>query len=78
MSTLGERIATAWTEQALPTLQRYIEIPNVSPAYDAEWEENGHMEAAVQLVHGWLATRDVAGMTIDIQRAPRSDAADRV
>lgn len=68
MSDLTTYIERRWSDDIVPTLERYITIPNVSPAFDAHWETNGHMEAAVQLVHGWLAGRDVAGMTIDVQR----------
>ena len=28
----------------MPALQPYIAIPNVSPAFDADWDANGHME----------------------------------
>ena len=68
MTQLSEHITRGWADEILPTLQDYIAIPNVSPAYDADWEANGHMERAVELVHGWLASRQVEGMTIDVQR----------
>ena len=55
VTQLSEHIARGWADEILPTLSDYIAIPNVSPAYDADWEANGHMERAVELVHGWLS-----------------------
>ena len=67
---LAEHVERVWRADVLPTLERYIAIPNVSPNFDTDWEANGHMEEATQLVHGWLAAREVAGMTLEIQRIP--------
>ncbi len=44
-----ERIAEAWDRDALPALESFVRIPAKSPAFDAEWAENGHLEAAVAL-----------------------------
>ena len=46
MSELQDLIDRAWTDEIVPTLQRYIEIPNVSPAYAADWAEQPYMEQA--------------------------------
>lgn len=67
---LSEHIERVWADDIIPSLQRYITIPNVSPSFDANWEAHGHMEAAVQLVHDWMAARPIDGLTIDIQRIP--------
>ena len=68
MTTISEHIAGVWDDDIVPTLTTYIAIPNVSASYDADWEAHGYMEEAVQLVRGWLAARDVPGMTVDVQR----------
>lgn len=72
MTDLARHIERGWTHEILPTLQDYIAIPNVSPAFDSDWEANGHMDDAVRLVHDWLAARPIAsetgGMMIDVQR----------
>ena len=39
-------------------------------AYDADWVANGHMEAAVELIHDWCAARPIDGLTVDVQRIP--------
>ncbi|MEM7272489.1 MAG: M20/M25/M40 family metallo-hydrolase [Actinomycetota bacterium] len=61
-------IATTWEDELIPRLREYIEIPALSPAFDPDWEANGHLGAAVDLVEGWLSARAerglVAGMTV--------------
>lgn len=34
----------------MPTLVKYIEIPNKSPAFDRDWESNGYMQTAAELL----------------------------
>ena len=38
-----------WDSEILPTIQDYIRVPNVSPMFDPDWEQNGHMEKALKL-----------------------------
>ena len=66
----GAVVSRLWRDEILPQLQRYIAIPALSPAFDAAWEQSGHIEAAVVQVAGWLRSRPVAGMTVDVQRLP--------
>jgi len=65
-TTVAEHCARVWMEQALPALQQYITIPNVSPAYAPDWAEQGHMERAVELIRAWCAARTIAGLTIEV------------
>ena len=61
---------STWEESILPTLERYIAIPNRSPAYDPQWREHGHMERAVALISDWCRARSVPGLTLEIVRLP--------
>ena len=71
MSTsLAERIDTTWRDDVLPALTEYIAVPNVSKTFDADWEANGHMEQAVELIRDWCAARPIDGLTVDVQRIP--------
>jgi acetylornithine deacetylase/succinyl-diaminopimelate desuccinylase-like protein len=63
-------IDAVWLAHIVPALQRYITIPNVSPAFDADWEANGHMAKAVELISEWCRPRPIAGMTVDVQELP--------
>ena len=72
-STVAEYINGVWDADILPALHSYIEIPNVSEAFDPLWKEHGHMDRAVELVRAWCAARTVAGLSVDVhQLAGRS------
>ena len=64
------RRRACWADDILPALHDYIAIPNVSTAFDADWEAHGHMEEAVELVRDWCAARPIDGLTVDVQRIP--------
>ena len=61
MSAISEHVERVWTDDITPALQRYIMIPNVSAAYDSDWDAHGYMEEAVQLVREWCAARPIPG-----------------
>lgn len=46
-------IEDAWSSHVMPTLTSYMAIPCESPAFDPAWQENGHMDRAVDLMIGW-------------------------
>ena len=43
-------IVQTWDDSVVPTLARYIEIPNKSPMFDANWHAHGHMRDAMELL----------------------------
>jgi acetylornithine deacetylase/succinyl-diaminopimelate desuccinylase-like protein len=55
-----------WDRDVLGPLQDYMRIPNVSPAFDAQWSANGHMAAATELVRQWCEARPIEGMRVDV------------
>ncbi len=57
-------IADTWRDELIPRLEEYIRIPALSPAFDADWDKNGHLEQAVDLVENWMRARPVEGMTV--------------
>jgi acetylornithine deacetylase/succinyl-diaminopimelate desuccinylase-like protein len=64
---------SSWVEaqfarSIVPTLMRYIEIPNKSPAFDAGWRQAGHMERAVELLSGWAQGALPEGATLEVVR----------
>ena len=63
-------VAGCWREEIIGELERYIAIPALSPGFDRDWETAGHIEAAVQQVSAWMASRPVVGMTVEVQRLP--------
>jgi acetylornithine deacetylase/succinyl-diaminopimelate desuccinylase-like protein len=61
-------VDVTWDEEIVPALADYIRIPNISPEYDPDWAEAGHMDRAVELVRAWLAARSIQGMTVEVVR----------
>ena len=59
-----------WTRDIEPTLADYIRIPNVSPAFDADWSTHGHMDRAVTLLADWARDRPIAGLTVTRRDLP--------
>jgi acetylornithine deacetylase/succinyl-diaminopimelate desuccinylase-like protein len=55
-----------WDDEVIPTISRYIEIPNQSPLFDPNWRETGHMAKAVELVRSWVARQNVAGSRLEV------------
>ena len=68
MTAVAADAARTWDEDILPSLQDYIAIPCLSPLFDREWEANGHMEQAVQLVEQWCRAREIAGLQVEVVR----------
>ncbi|MFZ4810650.1 MAG: M20/M25/M40 family metallo-hydrolase [Ilumatobacteraceae bacterium] len=64
--SIAEHVDRVWDDEILPVLHDYIAIPNVSVAFDPQWDEHGHMRRAVTLVSEWCAARAVAGLTLDV------------
>lgn len=54
--------------RALDTLSTYGAIPCLSPMFDAQWDQNGHIEAAVQLLASWARTTKLAHFDVAIER----------
>ncbi|SDJ86685.1 Acetylornithine deacetylase/Succinyl-diaminopimelate desuccinylase [Actinopolyspora mzabensis] len=59
-----------WESSVLPSLSELVGIPAVSPAFDADWEANGHLDAVVEHVRGWTAARGITGADIEVVRLP--------
>jgi hypothetical protein len=54
-------INEVWDDSIVPTLCRYIEIPNKSPMFDADWHAHGYMRDAVKLLEDWCRRSPAKG-----------------
>ncbi|GII52727.1 peptidase M20 [Planotetraspora thailandica] len=61
-----EAVSAGWTGEVLGSLSRLVEIPALSPAYDASWEQNGHLRDAVEHVRAWVESRGLPGAKCEI------------
>ncbi len=69
-ATADRLIAQAWADELVPRLHDYITIPALSPAFDPDWEANGHIATAADLIEDWIRSRPVEGMTVSRQELP--------
>ena len=70
LDSLSKAITRDFQQSIVPALSAFVRIPNRSPAFDAQWAENGHMERAVQLVAAWCAAQSLPGLKVEILRQP--------
>lgn len=72
-ASAAAHIDAAWTDDIVPALHDYIRIPNVSVAYDADWEAAGHMARATELLRDWCRRHvddGLAGATVEVHELP--------
>jgi acetylornithine deacetylase/succinyl-diaminopimelate desuccinylase-like protein len=62
---IGAFVDEVWESSIIPALKKYIEIPNLSPAFDPDWKKNGHMDRAAGLISDWVKSCGVKGLTIE-------------
>ena len=53
---------------ALETLTTYAAIPCLSPMYDADWIQHGHIDRAIELLYDWALARKIADFDVQIRR----------
>ena len=69
-------VSDVWDHDIMPTLHEYITIPNVSPVFEADWEELGHMERAVDAARRLGAAPADRGHDSSRSTGSRADAGD--
>src|SRR3990167_3863907 len=56
-----------WDKAVLPPLESYIRIPALSPAFDSNWHQAGHISHAVKHLHGWVK-EELPNATVSIRQ----------
>ena len=64
----AHRATAAWREAVVPFLMEFGRIPDLSPAYDPQWEAHGELDRAAELMASWAASRDLPGATVEVVR----------
>src|SRR6185312_6789221 len=61
-----------WDREIVPALTDYIRIPNKSPAFDPDWEKNGHMTQVVEMFSAWAREKlkTFPGASLEIVQLP--------
>src|SRR5256885_865939 len=60
VASVVDRVTRVWDDDVLPTITEYIRIPDLSPAFDRQWAEHGHIDRAVDLVSDGMRARPIA------------------
>ena len=61
-----ETVVSGWADRVLPSLSGLVEIPALSPAFDASWAAHGQLQAAVDHVRDWIDARGLPGAKSEI------------
>ncbi len=64
----GRFIDEKWDDDIVPQLVDYIRIPNKSPMFDKDWQANGYMDAAVELMQTWAKAQAIPGLQVEVVR----------
>jgi acetylornithine deacetylase/succinyl-diaminopimelate desuccinylase-like protein len=58
----------AFCTSSLPILEEYATIPCLSPNFDADWADHGHLDRAMELFAEWARSLALLNATISIRR----------
>lgn len=65
-AAVKEFVEKQWASTIQKTLFDYIAIPNQSPLFDPEWQTNGHLQRATDLLADWARGQEVPGATVEV------------
>ncbi len=71
LQNIQQHTDVLWDDVIVPNLIRYIEIPNKSPMFDRNWESNGYMQAAAELLHATIPQIPLKNATSRIVSLPQ-------
>lgn len=58
-------IEAEWDATIVPAISAYIEVPNMSPSFDADWATNGLQEQAFDILLSWMKQQPVKGLAYE-------------
>ncbi len=67
---VDELVESTWQDELIRELSDYIEIPALSPNFDPDWADHGHLAAAIDHVFAWVSKQPIVGMTARIAHLP--------
>ncbi|NKI94564.1 M20 family metallopeptidase [Rhizobacter sp. SG703] len=67
-TAIAEFANRTWDEEIVPALTDYIAIPAKSPMFDADWQQNGHIERVIRDAASWVEGRKLAGLKLEVVR----------
>ena len=67
---LTHTVRALWSNVALPSLSDFVAIPAQSPVFDPNWQESGHLAAAIAHLKAWVDSRGIAGLQTEVITLP--------
>lgn len=74
---LQKAVNQKWNDEIIPALKEYIKVPAKSPAFDAQWAENGFIDQVVDDAVAWVKAQNVLGLKIEVMRLKKPDGSPR-
>ena len=62
----ADYVQREWNDNVIPSLMDFVRIPNVSPAFDQEWDTNGFQMQAFDLVTKWAEAQKIPNCKIEL------------
>ena len=60
-------VVRTWDDSIIERLMAYVRIPNKSPDFDPQWEANGHMEKAVDVLFDGKEMHHLGGDRVKVE-----------
>lgn len=67
---LSNTVAEVWNDSAVPAIEAHIAVPALSPAFDSDWAEAGHLDAVLSSASDWLELLGVPGLRVSRRDLP--------
>ena len=61
-------VSRNFDDSVIPTLENYIRIPNLSPAFNGGLSDEPETGAVIELLTSWVSKQEVRGLTWTIRR----------
>lgn len=69
-AAVTKTVDQAWNDSVVPSLSELVRIPAVSPAFDADWANSGHLDDVIEHVRAWIDDRGIEGANVEVLRLP--------
>ena len=67
---LRAAVAVVWNDSAVPAIEAHIAVPALSPAFDPDWADAGHLDEVLASASDWLESLGVPGLRVSRRDLP--------
>ncbi|MCB1029031.1 MAG: peptidase M20, partial [Microthrixaceae bacterium] len=67
---LRAAVAEVWNDSAVPAIEAHIAVPALSPAFDPDWADAGHLDEVLASASDWLESLGVPGLRVSRRDLP--------